>query len=138
MPLIFKDFGSDGSPPPHCGFDHIIGSPTHSNYQDLYVTILNELATHVASDSRWFQALAHVKISGSNFLSSEARLPKGCFDGNGDGVLDTVGRDDCLCNSKTWADAGYIPDGLCEYYRVVGNTIYNAFFQRRPMGYQLI
>lgn len=137
-PLRFKDFGSDGSPPSHCGFDLIIGSPTHTNYRDLYVAMINELATHVASDSRWFQALAHVKISGSNFLSSEARLPKRCFDENGDGILDTVGRDDCLCNSKTWADAGYTPAGLYEYYRLVGNTIYNAFFQRKSMGYQLI
>ena len=50
-----------------------------------------------------------------------------------------IGRDDCLCNSKIWADEGdYTPDGLYEYYRVVGNTIYNAFFQRKSMGYQLI
>ncbi len=53
--------------------------------------------------------------------------------------LDTVGRDDCLCNSKIWAVEGdYTPAGLYEYYRVVGNTIYNAFFQRKSLGYQLI
>jgi hypothetical protein len=111
----------------------------HTNYRDLYVAMINELAAHVASDSRWFQALAHVKISGANLLSSEARLPKRCYDGNLDGILDTIGRDECLCNSKIWATEGdYTPNGLYEYYRVIGNTIYNAFFQRKSMGYQLI
>ncbi len=139
-PLTFKDWGSEASPPGNnCGFDFTLGSPMDTNYRDLYVAMISAMAAHVASDSRWFQALAHVKISGSNLLSSEARLPKRCYDGNGDGVLDTVGRDDCLCNSKTWAEeADYTPDGLYQYYRVVGNTIYNAFYQRKSMGYQLI
>jgi hypothetical protein len=105
--------------------------------------MINELATHVASDSRWFQSLAHVKISGANFLSSEARLPKRCLDNPSDGVLDVITKtngllDYCHCNSKIWADAGYTPDGLYEYYRVVENTIYNAFYQRKSLGYQLI
>lgn len=97
------------------------------------------MAAHVASDSRWFQSLAHVKISGANLFSSEARLPKRCYDGDDvDIFLDTVGADPCLCNTKIWADAGYVPEGLYRYYRVVGNTIYNAFHQRKSMGYQLI
>lgn len=140
-PLEFKDWASEELPPRNnCGFvfKHL-GSPMHTNYRDLYVAMINSLAAHVASDSRWFQALAHVKISGANLTSSEARLPKRCYDGNLDGILDTIGRDDCLCNSKIWATEGdYTPNGLYEYYRVVGNTIYNAFFQRKSMGYQLI
>ena len=89
-PLTFKDWASEAPPPRNnCGFDFTLGSPMHTNYRDLYVAMINAMATHVASDSRWFQALAHVKISGSNLLSSEARLPKRCYDGNGDGVLDT-------------------------------------------------
>lgn len=139
-PITLKDWASEASPPGNnCGFDFTLGSPMQTNYRDLYVAMINAMATHVASDSRWFQALAHVKISGTNLLSSEARLPKRCYDGNGDGVLDTIGRDDCLCNSKIWADEGdYTPAGLYQYYRVVGNTIYNAFLQRKSMGYQLI
>ena len=138
-PIVLKDWASEDTPTRNnCGFDFILGSPVDTNYRGLYVNMINALAAHVASDSRWFQALAHVKVSGANLLSSEARLPKRCYDGLGDGVLDTVGRDNCLCNSKIWADAGYTPEGLYEYYRVVGNAIYNAFFQRKSMGYQLI
>jgi hypothetical protein len=139
VPYTFKDWGSEASPPGNnCGFDLTIGSPVDTNYRELYIAMIEALAAHVASDSRWFQALAHVKISGANFLSSEARLPKRCYDGDGDGVLDTIGGDDCLCNSKIWADAGYTPLLLYEYYRLVENSIYNAFYQRKSVGYQLI
>jgi hypothetical protein len=138
-PIILKDWASEDTPTRNnCGFDFKLGSPVATNYRDFYVAMINALAAHVASDSRWFQALAHVKISGANLLSSEARLPKRCYDGDNDGVLDTIGRDDCLCNTKIWVDANYTPSGLYEYYRVVGNTIYNAFFQRKSMGFQLI
>ena len=151
VPITLKDWGS-GPTPEHnnCGYaDHPLGSPTDINYRNLYVAMINALAAHVAGDSRWFQALAHVKVSGANFLSSEARLPKRCFDGDGidrdgdgipdgDGTLDTIGRDPCICNPQVWANAGYTPAGLHVYYRVVENTIYNAFYKRKSMGYQLI
>lgn len=143
-PHTFKDWGSEELPPPNsCGYNLTIGSPTDTIYRELYLVMIKSLAAHVASDSRWFQSLAHVKISGANFLSSEARLPKRCYDGDGDGILDTVIKsndqpDYCVCNTKRWADAGYTPDKLYEYYRVLGNTIHNAFFQRKSMGYQLI
>lgn len=143
VPIRFKDWGSGDMPDHSCGYDMTLGSPADINYRNLYIAMINALATHVASDSRWFQALAHVKVSGLNFLSSEARLPKRCSDGDGDGKLDTAtkangGTDPCICNSRRWADAGYTPAKLYEYYRVVGNAIYNAFYQRKSMGYQLI
>ncbi len=53
-----------------------LGSPADPEYRDLYVAMINELATHVKSDARWFQSLAHVKVSGANLFSSEARLPE--------------------------------------------------------------
>jgi hypothetical protein len=136
----FKDWGSEAFPPnDNCGFDLDIGSPADTAYRDLYVAMIEALADHVAGDARWFQALAHVKISGANFLSSEARLPNRCYDKlPADGMLDTIGRDACLCNAQTWANAGYTPEKLYEYYRVVGNAIYNAFYQRKSLGYQLI
>ncbi len=143
-PLRFKDWGSEPSPPANsCGFNMVLGSPVEESYRELYTAMLEGLAAHVASDSRWFQALAHVKLSGANFLTSEGRLPKRCHDGDNDGVLDTItpasgGTDRCLCNTRTWAEAGYTPEGLYEYYRVVGNTVLNAFFQRKSLGYQLI
>jgi plastocyanin len=145
-PLGFKDWGSERAPPGNdCGFTMVLGSPVDPSYRELYTAMLDALAAHVASDSRWFQALAHVKLSGANFISSEARLPNRCYDGDGDGVLDIItdprGQTDrCLCNSRTWAQAEpeYTPAGLYEYYRVVGNTVFNAFFQRKSLGYQLI
>lgn len=144
VPIRFKDWGSGDMPDHSCGYDMTLGSPADINYRNLYVAMINALAAHVASDSRWFQALAHVKISGANFLSSEARLPKRCYDGDdADIKLDTATKTDgtldyCVCNSKRWAEAGYTPAKLYEFYRVVGNAIYNAFYQRKSMGYQLI
>ena len=140
VPYEFKDWGSEESPPHNnCGYDMRLGSPMDTTYRRLYVDMIEALAEHVASDSRWFQALAHVKLSGANLLTSEARLPKRCYDGDEDGDLDVIGQDSCLCNSEIWAvDDDYTPEGLYEYYRVVGNAIYNAFFQRKSMGYQLI
>lgn len=85
----FQDWGSRDAPA-GCGFTLDIGDPTDASYRDLYVAMLTALADHVASDSRWFQALARVKLSGANFLSSEARLPKRCLDDDGDGILDTI------------------------------------------------
>jgi plastocyanin len=132
----FKDWGSEPTPPyNNCGYDLRLGSPADACYRELYVAMIEGLAAHVASDSRWFQALAHVKVSGANFLTSEARLPNRCYDGD----LDTIGQDDCLCNSKVWAvEAGYTPAKLYRYFRGVGNAIYAAFHQRKSLGYQLI
>jgi hypothetical protein len=139
VPLVLKDWGSEPAPARNnCGFDFKLGSPVDSQYRDLYVAMLRAMASHVASDSRWFQAVAHVKVSGANLLSSEARLPNRCYDGDLDGALDVVGQDPCLCNSKLWATAGYTPDGLYEYYRVVGHAIYQAFFRKKSLGFQLI
>jgi len=140
-PLYFKDW-PDGSTPPakNCGYKMVLGSPTHVNYRNLYLAMIEALARHVASDSRWFQALAHVKVSGANYITSEARLPRRCHDSNtdADDKLDTVGNDDCICNSQRWADASYTPAGLFQYYRAVENKIYEAFFRQKSLGYQLI
>jgi hypothetical protein len=139
-PLFFKDW-PDGPTPPsnNCGFQMTLGSPTHVSYRNLYVAMIRALANHVASDARWFQALAHVKVSGANYITSEARLPKRCFDSSdADDRLDTVGSDDCICNPQRWADASYTPAGLFQYYRVVENAIYEAFGRRKSLGYQLI
>lgn len=124
--LTFKDWASEGQPA-NCGVEFPLGSPVDPHYQELYIAMINELAAHVASDSRWFQALAHVKVSGANLFSSESRLPNRC---------ETGPR--CSCNSRIWANANYTPEGLYKYYRLVGNAIYNGFFKRKSLGYQLI
>jgi hypothetical protein len=145
-----KDWSGNDSAAPttNCGYPDIkIGSPADPVYRDLYVAMIGEVAKHISSDSRWFQALAHVKVSGANFVTSEARLPNRCndeedIDGDhkpdGNGTLDNIGADRCVCNTKLWADAGYTPAGLYEFYRVVGNEIYRDFFKRKSLGYQLI
>ena len=62
-------------------------------------------------------------------LLTSRRLTQRCHDGNHDGVLDIIGRDTCLCNTKTWATEGdYTPKGLYEYYQIMGNTIYIAYY----------
>jgi hypothetical protein len=144
-PHFFKDWASEDEPPNGCGFTMTLGSPTDTAYRDLYIAMIEALADHVASDARWFQALAHVKLSGANLITSEARLPKRCYNEGEphDNVLDSILKsngelDDCICNSQVWAAAGYTPGGLYEYYRVVGNAIYNAFYQRKSLGFQLI
>lgn len=139
-PLFFKDW-ADGDTPENnnCGFRMPLGSPTHIAYLNLWTAMLRALANHVASDSRWFQSLAHVKVSGANFISSEARLPKRAYDSDDpDLQLDTVGVDPCIANPQRWADASYTPDGLYKYYRAVENAIYEDFFRQKSMGYQLI
>lgn len=137
-PLNFKDWSDGDAPANNCGYDMKLGSPADDEYRNLYVAMIRELARHVASDSRWFQAVAYVKASGANFISSEARLPKRCPDEDGDGKIDTINGDACFCNTKHWADAGYTPEGLYKYYRAVESAIYEAFFQRKSINYQLI
>lgn len=134
-PIVLKDWLDGPEPPGTCGFEMTLGSPTDEHYRDLYVAMIRELARHVASDSRWFQALAYVKASGANFITSEARLPKHCFDGDD---ANTKLDDNCVCNTQRWAEAGYTPEGLYRYYRVVENAIYEAFFRRKSINYQLI
>jgi hypothetical protein len=139
----FQDWGSNARPANNCGYPLDIGDPTDASYRDLYAAMIQAMADHVASDSRWFQALARVKLSGANFLSSEARLPKRCPDEDGDGILDIVSKpngtlDPCVCNTKVWAEAAYTPEGLYQYYRVQGNTVYNTFYGRKSLNYQLI
>ncbi|HKP36441.1 MAG TPA: hypothetical protein VJT71_06255 [Pyrinomonadaceae bacterium] len=128
--LIFKDTAEEGG----CGREIELGSPADLEYRKLYIAMIRALARHVTSDARWFQALAHVKMSGANLFSSEARLPKRCEDSDGDGRLDRG----CKCNTQIWAESGYTPEKLYEYYRHVGNAIYEAFYQRKSIGYQLI
>lgn len=136
VPLLsLRDWGSDDSKAPAgCGSEIKLGSPTNGDYQTLYLAMIRELADHVRSDTRWYAALAHVKASGANLFSSEARLPNRCEDADGDGVLDP----NCICNTKVWADAGYTPEGLYGFYRAVENAIYTSFSRDKSIGYQLI
>ena len=128
-----------GSVPPttDCGTEMTLPSPADENYRTLYVHMLEVVAEHVRSDSRWYQALAQIKVGGMNLLTPEAKLPNSCPDRDLNGVLDTIAGDPCSCNTKIWARAGYTPDALYEFYRVVENALYELF-PEKTMGFSLI
>ncbi|MBM4246125.1 MAG: hypothetical protein FJ148_20395 [Deltaproteobacteria bacterium] len=149
-PLSFLDWGSEDEPPftNKCGIEFFppngsyLGGPNDKNYRRHYKRMIQEIAAHVASDSRWFQAMAHMKVSGMNLLSSEARLPKRCYDsGDADLLLDTIGagpHSSCVCNTKVWADSGYKPSALYKYYRIMASEIFLGFGTKKSLGFQLI
>ena len=149
-PLSFLDWGSEAEPPftDKCGIEFFpprgsyLGGPNDANYRRHYKRMIRALATHVASDTRWFQAMAHMKVSGMNLLSSEARLPNRCYDSDDPGKrLDSIGTglySDCVCNTKVWAESGYTPRALYKYFRIMAAEIFEGFSGRKSIGFQLI
>jgi hypothetical protein len=166
-PLEFTDHYDEDPPGIGCGETFRIGAPGDAAYVALYSGFLAELARHVASDARWFQQVAHVKVSGANLRTSEAELPHHCDDlylatadhhedpkdqiyRQSDRVLDvykTATTDgsttrrvtrQCACNPKIWWDDGYRPQHLYDYYARVENQLLLGFFGRKSLGYQII
>ena len=76
------------------------------------------------SNAAWYRALAYVKISGANLFSAENRLPKRCEVG-------------CMCNTRTWSQAGYRPAGLQTFYDRQ-HAIMNYNFPGKTRSYALI
>ncbi|HSS19101.1 MAG TPA: hypothetical protein VLL54_03445 [Pyrinomonadaceae bacterium] len=156
MPLDFKDWaGGDTPENNNCGYRMTLGSPTHTTYLNVWLAMVRAVAKHVASDSRWFEALAAMKASGANFVTSEARLPHRCYSHSvatkvpeSKGIapvgqsfeerLNVIDGDRCFCNPQIWANASYTPEALYKYYRAVENAIYQSFYWRKSIGYQLI
>jgi hypothetical protein len=164
--LEFVDYYGKVPPGTGCGNPIRIGNIGDVDYRNLYKDFIARFAAHVASDTRWFQVVAHVKTSGANLQTSEAELPHHCSDEHtnkakhyedpkasfasqyGDRVLDvfkTLDADgvtrttaECKCNPKTWYDAGYTPQKLYDYYAFVEQQILTSFFGRKSLGYQLL
>jgi hypothetical protein len=163
--IEFRDH-YDEAPPGHgCGSLMRIGAPGDVHYRALYKGFIAGLASHLAADSRWFQAVAHVKVSGANLRTSEAELPHHCddqylatgdhkadpkdasFKGE-DRLLDAFKKLDtisgvrethaCQCNPQTWFNRGYTLAQLYDYYAEVENQILVSFFGRKSLGYQLL
>ena len=158
-----EDVGGDG-----CGSEVRIGSPGDDHYRALYQGFMTTLAGHLAEDTRRWQAVAHLKVSGANLQTSEAELPHHCDDlytntadhqanpkaaafvsDAGDRVLDVykslTGPHDalhrtvsCECNPKLWLAAGYTPQLLYDYYALLEQQIVNATFGEKSLGYQVI
>ncbi len=127
-PVPTKDT-HDGKPTAKsCGDLNNMGSPSDEEYRKQFNDLLTDVAAHINSNTAWRQAVTRVHITGMNNGSSEGGLPRSCNDiVPTDGVLDTVGTDQCVCNTKLWAEAGYTPDELYEFYAGVEDTITQAF-----------
>jgi hypothetical protein len=162
--IEFVDHYDEVPPWRTCGNRIRIGAPGDPDYRALFKDFMARLAVHVASDSRWFQAVAHVKVSGANLRTSEAELPHHCDDqytntadhhpdpkasyanDAGDRLLDVFKTlegevrttDECVCNTQIWYDHDYTPQQLYDYYAEVENQILVRFFGRKSLGYDLL
>jgi hypothetical protein len=133
-----------------CGTDFSVGSPSDDVYRAIFNDLMTDMATHVKTDDAWYNALTVITMGGLNNVTDEMKLPKACCDGDcneqggpvqPDGRLDgTFGglfTDECICNTKVWAEAGYTPDELYEYYNVHTAAI-QAAFPDKDMSLMLI
>ncbi|MEZ4221365.1 MAG: hypothetical protein R3B13_10610 [Polyangiaceae bacterium] len=118
-----RDKGSDDEGT-GCGFTMDLGSPADPQYRKHYFGLLKAVADHIKSRGDWYRALAYIKLSGANLLTFENRLPKRCDPG-------------CLCNTQAWADAGYTPSGLYEFYAQQTSVLLEAF-PDKDLSYALI
>lgn len=125
--LRFQDFDNPTTPP-SCGNRLDLGNPTRAAYQDLYFTMLREVARFVKSRADWYRALAYVKISGANLVSHENRLPNGCT---------AVGGVNCTCNPQVFAEDGYRPSGLYAFYEAQARLL-RELFPGKALNYALI
>ncbi len=119
--LSLQDGGNNGR---GCGPRMDLGNPTDPAYQRHYFDLLRKVAAHLRARSDWYRALAYIKPSGANLISHENRLPKECTPG-------------CVCNPQVFADAGYTPSGLYDFYRRQFDLIAREF-PGKAMSYALI
>jgi len=123
----FRDTGSSPDKDPDaCGTEvPNIGRPWGYKYKQRYFAMLTGIADHLKRRADYYRALAYVKPSGANFLTTENRLPNGC-------------QARCTCNDEIWANqAGYTPSKLEGYYAAQFDAI-AAAFPGKTMSYELI
>ncbi len=92
--------------------------------QKHYFDLLTRVAEHIRSRADWYRVLAYIKPSGANLLSHENRLPKRCDAG-------------CPCNTQVFAEHGYTPVGLYEFYWRQFELL-ATLFPGKAMSYALI
>jgi len=107
-----------------CGVKMTLGSPTDPAYQKLYFDMLTKVAAHLRSRADWYRALAYVKPSGANLFSHENRLPMKCQPG-------------CTCNPQVFAEHGYTPSKLYDFYHKQFALLAKEF-PGKAVSYQLI
>lgn len=137
-PLQFKTVLTANVEYPACGTVKTLPSPSEQAYRDAYEDFLANVIAHVRSNTAWWQALAHVKLSGVNLNTGEGKTAHLC-----DAECYQMYPDSCA--TKVWAEAenlsaglGWSPERLYQYYREVGNTIYEETLQQKSIGFQLI
>lgn len=107
-----------------CGPNMNLLDPTEATYTQRYADFLRAVGAHIQENPAHFRALAYVKPSGANYTSHENRLPRTCDAG-------------CTCNTEVWANAGYTPQGLYDFYQEQAIAIQEAF-PGKSMSYMLI
>jgi plastocyanin len=145
-PVATEDNNESNPGPSNCGIDANLASPSDRNYSFHVNNLILHLAAHIKSNAAWWQSLHHIRLMGINNISDEVKLPNSCSDqytgtvgpDNPDGILDTINGDACKCNTKAWADAGYTPDELLEFFAAQQWTIQRAFGPHITIAYPLI
>jgi hypothetical protein len=122
--LQLQDAGSSPDRNAACGPRMTLGSPTDPAFQKLYFDMLTKVAAHLRSRADWYRALAYIKPSGANLFSHENRLPKRCSPG-------------CICNTQVFAEHGYTPSRLYDFYRKQF-ALLKKEFPGKAISYQLI
>ncbi|MFQ5528626.1 MAG: hypothetical protein ACE5GX_20520, partial [Thermoanaerobaculia bacterium] len=139
IPLTFQTVQTTSITYPSCGPYYRFPSPSQQAYKDAYEDFIANVINHVRSNTAWWQALAHFKLSGVNLQTSEAKTAHLCDNDC------WVNLGDTACATKIFAQAenispglGWSPDRLYQYYREVGNTIYEETLHQKSIGFQLI
>ncbi len=122
--LHLQDMGDEPEGRRSCGMPMDLGSPTDPQYQKHYFALLTKVSEHLRARADWYRALAYIKPSGANLFTHENRLPKHCAPG-------------CICNPQVFAQNGYTPSGLVNFYRQQFNLI-AKLFPNKAMSYALI
>ncbi|MBL8205769.1 MAG: hypothetical protein JNM09_16160 [Blastocatellia bacterium] len=122
--LKLQDLGDDPTGRGGCGVPMDLGTPTDAMYQKHYFALLTKVAEHIRARSDWYRALAYLKPGGANLFTHENRLPKHCAPG-------------CVCNPQVFAQNGYTPSGLLNFYQQQFALLVKQF-PGKPMSYALI
>ena len=125
VPLYeFEDTWGSNATEGNCGTKMLLGNPTDESYQREYFKAIRALGEIVASNELWMDHVAYIKLSGANLLTQENRLPKSVAPG-------------CINNSRVWAEAGYTPNGIVDFYTKQMEVVQEVF-PGKPMIYALI
>lgn len=122
--LKLQDAGEEAVMRRQCGRPMDLGNPTNAMYQTHYFDLLTKVAERIRARADWYRALAYIKPSGANLFTHENRLPKNCTPG-------------CICNPQVFAQDGYTPSGLLDFYKKQFNLLAKQF-PGKAMSYALI